>query len=153
MSIDTLFLSESRMLGHQPGPHHAESPARLEAVLEAVAPLAVTHRTPRPATFEALARVHAPAYVQAMTALAGQHALLDPDTPVSPGSIEAAYLAAGAGIDAVDAVVRGEAKTAFAAVRPPGHHAERARAMGFCVFNNIAVAAEHARHAHGLERV
>ncbi|MFO0748052.1 MAG: histone deacetylase [Myxococcota bacterium] len=152
-ALPTWFFSESRMLNHHTGPHHAESPARLESVLQAMEGVDVLHRTPRPATFEALARVHAPAYVQAMTGLADQHALLDPDTPISPGSIEAAYLAAGAVISAVEAVVGGECQNAFAAVRPPGHHAERAQAMGFCVFNNVAIAAEHARHVLGVERV
>src|SRR5581483_12297105 len=81
------------------------------------------------------------------------YAQIDPDTYVSAGSAEAALRAAGAVVAAVDLVMSGDVPNAFCAVRPPGHHAERARAMGFCLFNNIAVGARHARDAHGLERI
>ena len=92
-------------------------------------------------------------YVDAVDVLRGQYAVLDGDTFTSPRTVEAAWLAAGAAVDAVEAVVRGEAQRAFALVRPPGHHAERDHAMGFCFFNNIAIAAAHAREALGCERV
>jgi len=152
--MSTIVFSEPKMLEHRTGLHHAESPARLEAVLRAMDGLDVEHRTASaPASFEAIARVHDPKYVAAIRALRGQSLHLDADTPIGPGSIEAADLAAGVGMAAVDAVMRGECRSAFAAVRPPGHHAERAQAMGFCVFNNIAIAAEHARLTHGAERI
>jgi acetoin utilization deacetylase AcuC-like enzyme len=99
---------------------------------------------PRAATTEQLARVHDAEYLRTIAATAGRAVALDPDTFTSPDSTEVAFLAAGAAIDAVERVMGGEG-TAFALVRPPGHHAERARAMGFCLYNNIAVAAAHAR--------
>ena len=100
-----------------------------------------------------LALVHDPGYIRQILGLAGQSGALDADTHVSPGTVEAALRAAGAAIRAVDVVLDGRpGARAVALVRPPGHHAERARAMGFCLFNNVAVAARHAR-ARGLERV
>ena len=156
MADQVLLLTDPAMLTHDPGPGHPERPARLEAVLGALRtpPVPGTDwRAPRPATREQVARVHDPLYVDAVDALRGQYAVLDGDTFTSPRTVEAAWLAAGAAIDAVEAVVRGEARRAFALVRPPGHHAERDHAMGFCFFNNVAVAAAHARAALGCERV
>jgi acetoin utilization deacetylase AcuC-like enzyme len=101
--------------------------------------------TPRSATDEQLRRVHDAAYVERMTSLAGQARQLDPDTYTSPESIEIARLAAGAAIDAIERVMGTSHRAAMALVRPPGHHAERDRAMGFCLFNNAAIAAAHAR--------
>jgi acetoin utilization deacetylase AcuC-like enzyme len=141
------------MEGHDPGPEHPERPARLAAVragLRAVPGL--DWRTPRPATAEALAAVHDRAYVDAILATRGAAAVLDEDTRTSPGSVDAALLAAGAVLDAVDAVIAGPDRRAFAAVRPPGHHAERAAAMGFCLFSNVALGAVRALSA-GVERV
>jgi acetoin utilization deacetylase AcuC-like enzyme len=153
---DTLLLYDRAMIGHDPGAGHPERPARLEAI-EAILDARPIGNTilegPSPAPVEALERVHDPAYVQRILAMRDEFAALDPDTRVSPGSIRAALLAAGAAVDAVDAVCSGEASGAFAFVRPPGHHAERARAMGFCLFNNIAVAAAHARAKHGCSRI
>ena len=153
---DTLLLFDRAMIGHDPGTGHPERPARLaaiEAILED-RPIADTVlEGPSQASVETLERVHDAAHVQRILALRDEFAALDPDTRVSPGSVRAALLAAGAAVDAVDAVCTGEASGAFAFVRPPGHHAERARAMGFCLFNNIAVAAAHARAKHGCERV
>ena len=151
--MNTLLVSEARMLHHETGEFHAESPERLEAVLNAVEDLPLVRREPTLATFEALERVHAPEYVRAIDRLRGTSAQLDADTPINAGSVLAAELAAGGAIAATTAVVRGEARNAFAAVRPPGHHAERARAMGFCLFNNLAVAVEHARNVLGVERI
>lgn len=144
------------MLSHDPGPFHPEKPARLSAVVEALRhapPRGVEWAEPRPANREQLLRIHDPRYVDEILSLAGRSARLDADTSVSPGSVEAALLAAGAGVRAVEAVVSGEANTAFCLVRPPGHHAEASQAMGFCLFNNVAVAASHAVEALGLERV
>ena len=112
-------------------------------------------REPPQAGREALERVHAPEYVDLVLANMPErgHVRFDADTVASPGTKEAALRAAGATTAAVDALVGGEADTAFCAMRPPGHHAEPARAMGFCFFNSIAVGAAHARAVHGLGRV
>ncbi|MGQ0662967.1 MAG: histone deacetylase family protein [Pseudomonadota bacterium] len=154
--MTTLVLSHSACLGHDPGTYHPESPARLEAVLAGLAEVRGLERREAPLAEDRHLRLaHAGAYVEAVLATiprAGRCGL-DPDTVVSPGSGEAALRAAGAVVAAVDAVCKGEAKNAFCAVRPPGHHAEAARAMGFCLFNNVAVGALHARAAHGLARV
>jgi acetoin utilization deacetylase AcuC-like enzyme len=143
---------------HNPGRGHPESPARLQAVLAALdrdrfAPLDRIE-SPR-ASREALERVHAPAYVARILASAPATGLvrLDEDTYMSPGSAEAALRAAGAVVAAVDAVLDASASRAFCAVRPPGHHATADQAMGFCLFNNVAVGAAHALAEHGLERV
>jgi acetoin utilization deacetylase AcuC-like enzyme len=145
-------------LQHDPGPEHAERPARLHAVLQALDHdrYATLDRIEAPlATHEQLLRVHSVTHVGHILASApldGTHRL-DEDTLMSPGSVEAALRAAGAVVAAVDAVLTGATQRAFCAVRPPGHHATRDQAMGFCVFNNIAVAAAHALVAHGLKRV
>src|SRR5690606_37578475 len=107
------------------------------------------------ATVEQLSRTHPQEHAEAMLANVPESGIthLDPDTAVCPGSMKAAVRAAGAGILAVDLVMSKEVENAFCAVRPPGHHAEKAKAMGFCFFNNVAVAAHHAMAEHGLERV
>jgi acetoin utilization deacetylase AcuC-like enzyme len=140
---------------HDTGPYHPERPARLEAVARAIGHRPVSRRDAPDATDEQLARVHDPAYVARIFASIPTVGLaaLDADTIVSPGSARAVRAAAGAAIAAVDAVLAGEAETAFCAVRPPGHHAEPDRAMGFCLFNNVAVGALHALETHGLARV
>lgn len=151
----THLLTDSRFLSHVAGPMHAESPGRLTAVLDHLAAHPVSRTqllTPRMATLDELCASHTLAHVQAMLALQGQSAQLDPDTGVSPGSIDAALLAAGAGVQAVTDVMAGSADNAMCLVRPPGHHAEVDRAMGFCLFNNIAVAAEAALR-RGAQRV
>src|SRR6266702_769679 len=107
---------------------------------------------PRTATHEQLARVHDPDYLRRISETAGQALALDPDTYTSPESDEIARLGAGAAVDAVERVMSGSHRSAMALVRPPGHHAERSRAMGFCIFNNVAVAAAHAR-AGGAAKV
>ena len=155
MARDVLLLVDDAMLAHDPGPHHPERPDRLRAIIAALrgSPVdGVRWAAPRPAPRDAIERIHEPAYVDGIEGLRGRSAALDLDTTVSPGSIPAALLAAGAAIDAVTAVTAGDAQTAFALVRPPGHHAEAQRAMGFCLFNNIAIAAAHARAALGCRR-
>jgi acetoin utilization deacetylase AcuC-like enzyme len=143
---------------HDPGPEHAERPARLRAALQALDHdrYATLDRIEAPlATREQLLRAHSVTHVEHILASApldGTHRL-DEDTLMSPGSVEAALRAAGAVVAAVDAVLTGATQRAFCAVRPPGHHATRDQAMGFCLFNNIAVAAAHALMAHGLKRV
>lgn len=145
-------------LQHDPGPGHVERPARLRAVLQALDHdrHAALDRIEAPrVTREQLLRVHSIEHIEHILAsepLEGTFPL-DEDTLMSPGSIEAALRAAGATVAAVDAVMSGAAAHAFCAVRPPGHHATREQAMGFCLFNNIAVAAAHAIAAHGLKRV
>jgi len=156
--VTTLLLSHPACIAHDPGDFHPESPARLRAVLSALeaeefAPLE-RRQAPR-AEIEDIARVHPRDFVEAVLAAVPKegHVGVDPDTILCPASGEAALRAAGAVVAAVDAVVTGEAKNAFCAVRPPGHHAEPDRAMGFCLFNSIAVGAARARAVHGLERV
>ncbi|TAN08670.1 MAG: histone deacetylase family protein [Rhodanobacteraceae bacterium] len=145
-------------LQHDPGADHPESPARLRAVLAALnpAPFAALERIEAPrATRAQLEGVHAPGYIGKIfaSAPADKRVPLDPDTWMSPGSLEAGLRAAGAACAAVDAVLTGGTQRAFCAVRPPGHHATRDAAMGFCLFNNIAAAAAHALATHALERI
>ena len=143
-------------LAHQPGAGHAERPERLQAVTEALRE-AFDHipwfEAPR-ASRGQLLRVHDDALLALVldTRVDGPMAL-DPDTVLGPGSAEAALRAAGAGVAAVDAIMGGADNRAFCAVRPPGHHATGTVAMGFCLFNSIAVAAAHACDQHGLARV
>jgi acetoin utilization deacetylase AcuC-like enzyme len=144
-------------LEHETGRGHPESPARLGAVLKVLDQdhFAALDRIDAPrATREQLARVHSAAHIRTILDTAGDGLRpLDEDTVTAPGSAEAALRAAGAAIGSVDAVMAGAVTRAFCAVRPPGHHATRERAMGFCLFNNVAVAAAHALAQHGLERV
>ena len=132
-------------LDHDPGPGHQERPGRLTAVTDAIEGSGLAARLhrcePRPAPREALLRVHDAAYVDRILALRGTSHRLDADTVVSPGSVDAALYAAGAALEAGAAVLGGVARSAVCTVRPPGHHAERDHAMGFCLFNNVAVAA------------
>ena len=142
--------------GHDPGLGHRERPTRLAAISAAVDAAGLAARlqvcAPRPAPRAALERVHAPSYVEMILGLRGRRRRLDADTLVGPGSVEAALYAAGAALDASAAVLAGAARSALCAVRPPGHHAERDHAMGFCLFNNVAVAAAAAL-AGPLQRV
>jgi len=136
---------------------HPERPERLTAIRDRLRDDAMPElswEAAEPATNQSLARVHAPGYVSFIDSLEGRACWLNVDTTaVSPGSVEAAKLAAGAGIRAVDAVMNAGPRRAFSVIRPPGHHATADSAMGFCLFNNVAVAAAHARAAHGCERV
>jgi len=152
----TLLISEDAMLAHDQGRGHPESPARLQAILDRLRarPVAGTRwQAPQPATRAQIGRVHTPAYIDFVDEVRGQTVHIDEDVAMAPGSTDASYLAAGAAIDAVTAVMQGAADNAFALVRPPGHHAEVDRAMGFCVFANVAIAAEHARQELGAQRV
>ncbi|MBS0193000.1 MAG: histone deacetylase family protein [Proteobacteria bacterium] len=143
-------------LRHDPGPGHPECPPRLAHVIDALNdafPTLAWQSAPL-ATREQLARVHDPRLIaHILDAPVHGHRQIDPDTLMSEASAEAALRAAGAGIAAVDALLTGSARRAFCAVRPPGHHATADTAMGFCLFNSIAVAAAHALAAHGLTRV
>lgn len=156
--MTTLLLTHPACLLHDTGYGHPERADRLRAIDDALATPAFQplKREQAPlADLAAIERLHPEAYVQMVRAAipARDHAWLDPDTVVSPGSWEAARRATGATIYAVDQVMTGKVDNAFCAVRPPGHHAEPSRAMGFCLFNSGAVAALHARAKHGAKRV
>ena len=143
---------------HLTSPGHPERPARLQAIESRLqrTPLwdMLPRRTPEPVIDDVLASVHTRSYIARVRDLAASGGgALDPDTPVSPPSYAVARLAAGGALDAVDAVLRGEAPVAMALVRPPGHHARPNAGMGFCLFNNVALAARHAIDRHGLTRV
>ncbi|WP_434382926.1 histone deacetylase family protein [Melittangium boletus] len=153
--IQTLLLTDPLFLQHHPGPRHPESPARLSRILDLLErrPIPGTERRlPRAATAGELAAVHTPRLLAYLRGLQGQRVKIDEDTATSPESYDAALLGAGASIQAVEEVMAGRARNAFALVRPPGHHAEPDRAMGFCLVNNAALAAEAARRL-GARRV
>jgi acetoin utilization deacetylase AcuC-like enzyme len=153
--VPVLLVHSARFVEHQTPPGHPERPERAE-VFDVIADRwrerGVEVVAPRAATREQLARVHDAEYLRMISETNGRSAKLDPDTYTSPESYEIALMAAGAAVDAVERVMGGSHRAAVALVRPPGHHAERSRAMGFCLFNNIAVAAAHAR-AQGARRV
>ena len=154
-SMGTTLIYDPLFLEHDAGAGHPESPARLARIVAALKthPIAGTSwLAPRPATEEALAAVHTAAYLDTLARLDGRTGALDPDTAVSASSVRAARLAAGAAVTAVEEVWSGRARNAFALVRPPGHHAEAGDAMGFCLLNNAAIAAEAALRA-GAGRV
>lgn len=144
---------------HEMGPHHPECPERLGAIndmlltkglLDYMAPYDA-----EPATVDQLERAHAALYVQELIAASpteGYHHV-DPDTSMNPHTLQAALRAAGAVVQATDLVLGGKAPSAFCNIRPPGHHAERDSAQGFCFFNNVAVGIRHALDVHGLQRV
>ena len=155
----TAFISHRDCSLHDMGAMHPETPGRLSAIndhliAQGLDHYFVFHDAPL-ASFEQLLRVHSAAHLERLKrnspSLGVFH--LDPDTAMNPHTWQAALRAAGAGVSAVDMVMRGEVQNAFCSVRPPGHHAERENAMGFCFFNNIAVAAAHAIKVHGLSRV
>ena len=156
--MTTLLYSHAACEDHIPNIGHPEGPVRLRAIKEALsAPEfeALERREAPRAEESQISRVHPGSFVQdLLDAVPAQGVVdLDADTILSSGSGEAALRAAGAVVAAVDAVMAGEADNAFCAVRPPGHHAEPDRAMGFCLFNNVAVGALHAREAHGVNRI
>jgi acetoin utilization deacetylase AcuC-like enzyme len=152
--MTTLLFGDAAMQEHDPGAFHPESPARLRAIQKALhkLPDGVRWSPVREATDAELLRIHTPTHVARQRALAGIPTALDPDTVTSIGSHRAALLAAGAAVGLVDALLDSTADNGFALVRPPGHHAPADRAMGFCLFNNVAVAAAHAL-SRGLQRV
>lgn len=157
--MSALYLTHRDCLGHDNGDGHPECPDRLRAVWRALDQEAFAEliRAEAPeATVEQLGRAHPADYVTAILGVRpgpGQMVQIDADTSMSEGSVAAALRAAGAAVAAVDAVLGGEARHAFCAVRPPGHHAEPTRPMGFCLFSNAVIAARHAQAVHGVERV
>jgi acetoin utilization deacetylase AcuC-like enzyme len=158
--MKTLILHHDDCLRHEPGPRHAESPARITAVINGVKDLPGTEMLPAPrASVEQLELAHAPDYWKRLLELepsresGPDRVALDADTFLSAGSIDATLRGSGAACFAVDQVMAGKARNAFCATRPPGHHADAATAMGFCLLNQAAVAARHAQKAHGAERI
>jgi acetoin utilization deacetylase AcuC-like enzyme len=157
--MSTALFTHPACLAHDPGAWHPECPDRLRAVLQALEHpdfVPLLRESAPAATEEQLIRVHPANYVAAILAIRpaeGELVQLDGDTAMNAGSAEAALRAAGGAIAAVDAVMEGWARAAFVAARPPGHHAEPARPMGFCLFANAAIAALHARARWGLTRV
>jgi acetoin utilization deacetylase AcuC-like enzyme len=155
MSGATYLAADVTSKEHDPGPGHPERVERFDAACGGVADLGLARLAARRATFDEIALVHHRRYIRtAEDEIAhGFHELSGGDTHVSHRSYDAALHAAGAVMNAVDSVVAGEARNAFCIVRPPGHHATPDRGMGFCVFNNVAVAARYAQKKHGIERV
>lgn len=157
--MTTLLVSHPSFLEHDTGPYHPERPDRLRAVLAALDdPLfAALIRVAAPvASMKELTRVHPQDYVEAILGIRpgpGEHVHVDGDTVMSRGSAEAARRAAGAAVAGVEAVMEGKVQTAFAAVRPPGHHAAPDVPGGFCLFNNVCIGARHAQAKYGVERV
>lgn len=146
-------------LEHDMGAGHPESPDRLRAIMQRLeqsgTAARLTRIEARKAEDQWITQVHTPSYVTGLNrrAPASGRVSLDPDTSMSPGSLTAAYLAAGGTLAAVDAIMNRQVDHVFCAVRPPGHHAEAGRAMGFCLFNNVAIAARYVQKNHGLTRV
>jgi acetoin utilization deacetylase AcuC-like enzyme len=157
--METLVMHHPACLAHRPGPDHPESPQRLHAVLQALRQPGFEQLAWREAPMGALEqvlRVHDEDYVDAVQALAPRTGLVTldgGDTVMSPGSWDAVMACVGAACAGVDAVLAGAARNVFCATRPCGHHAEPGEAMGFCIFNQVAIAALHALEVHGLQRV
>src|SRR4030065_2113333 len=153
----TGIVRDMRYLDHVMGAYHPESPQRLKAIYEMLESPGMKGTfkdiRARMAEREELLMVHSPDYIDILEASDGiSSTYLDPDTQTSAGSYKAALLAAGGLCEAISKVYSGELENAFALIRPPGHHAEKARAMGFCIFNNVAVGVAHALAHHGLKR-
>jgi len=157
--LRTAYISHRDCHDHDTGEGHPENVRRLSAIEDQLVEKALfdvlRYYDAPEVTEEQLLRVHSPGHLEMIRAMLPEqgYAFLDPDTVVSPKSMQAARRAAGAGVLAVDLVMKGEMESAFCCVRPPGHHAESHQAMGFCLYNNIAVGAAHALQAHGLSRV
>jgi len=157
--MTTALITHSIFSRHEMIPGHPESPQRLSAIEDqlirlGIADFLVHAEAPR-ASRQQLERVHSPGLIDLLNAMSPEEGLahIDPDTSMNKFTLEAAWHAAGATVHAVEIIMAGQVRNAFCCVRPPGHHAERNQAMGFCFFNNIAVAAAAALEEHGLERV
>lgn len=157
--MQTAYISHPLCLKHDMGAHHPECPARIHAIEDQLIASGLMdylqHHDAPEATREQLLRVHDAAHLDHVAATSPAQGIvhIDGDTAMNPYTYQAALRAAGAAVLAVDLVLAGKVENAFCGVRPPGHHAERARAMGFCLFNNVAVGAAHALEHHGLKRV
>ena len=157
--MQTAIISHPACAKHDMGGYHPESPARLTAIddqlIASGLSLSLQHYEAPLATFEQLARVHSSYYIHKIESASPKEGIvyLDADTAMNPFSLEAALRAAGAVVLATDLVMNGTVENAFCSIRPPGHHATHDQAMGFCLFNNVAVGVAHALASHGLERV
>lgn len=154
--MQTGIVREDIYMEHVMDFYHPESPERLKriyAMLDEIGPNNLTRIPARDATHDEIAYIHEPSYINSIYATKGKSIRLDPDTSTSPKSYEAAIKAVGGLLNLVDALMEGKIDNGFALVRPPGHHAEKNRAMGFCLFNNIAIAARYATKKHNIKRV
>ena len=151
-----LWMSDPLFGKHDPGVYHPEKRERfyaIEKMAEEIEEVELNRMKARRATLDELLWVHGKGYIDFVNQNAGRVTHLDPDTGTSEDSVEAAYLAAGAAVEMAKAVIEGDIKRAFGNLRPPGHHAEANRAMGFCIFNNAALVAEYAVKVKGFKRV
>jgi acetoin utilization deacetylase AcuC-like enzyme len=158
----TGFVYHADYLNHEMGAYHPESPDRLRAIVSRLETNGLLSRLTRidPVKVDEdltdwITQVHQNSYVKDLRSKSPEHGhvSLDPDTSISPGSLQAAYLAVGGALAAADALMDGRVDNAFCAVRPPGHHAEAGHAMGFCLFNNVAITVRYLQKRHGLERI
>ncbi|MCX7858066.1 MAG: histone deacetylase [Deltaproteobacteria bacterium] len=150
------IVKDEIFLEHKPEGYHPENPERLRSIYSVLPDLdkeGLIYIESREATHEELSYIHERAYVEFIASTKGSRRRLDPDTYVSPLSYDAAIRAAGAVIVLSDAIMKGYVKNGFALVRPPGHHAERSRAMGFCLFNNVAIGARYLQNKYGIQRI
>ena len=153
--MTTALITHPACLNHVTPDGHPEQVARLRVILDALADIPLQQQLAPMAADDDILRCHPQVYIDRLRAVSPKSGLfqLDEDTHMSPGSIEAAYRAAGGAVRAVDMVLSGEVQNAFVATRPPGHHAEQETPMGFCLFGNVSIAAKHALDHHGLKRV
>ncbi len=155
----TGLIDDDRFLAHDTGPHHPEQPARLSAIRDALAACPwrgqLQHYVAMPADLAVMETSHSLAYIRraAHACAAGATYLDTPDVAISSQSYDVAVLAAGAPLVLADALVAGKINNGFAVLRPPGHHAEREAALGFCLFNNVAILARYLQHHHGLDKI
>jgi acetoin utilization deacetylase AcuC-like enzyme len=150
------IVKDDIFLEHRPDGSHPENPKRLESILRMLPEVdkeGVRYIEAKDATKSEISYIHDPSYVEFVASTKGSTRRLDPDTYVSPMSYDAAIRAVGGVIALCDAIMEGKVECGFALVRPPGHHAERARAMGFCLFNNVAIGARHLQKKYGLKRI
>ena len=153
--MTTAFLADSIAKEHDPGPAHPEQPARWDAAIRGLGDNKLTNAAPRSATSDELSLCHTRAYIATAhrDVDSGAHQLSTGDTDICPRSFDVSLRATGTCLNGIDLVLEGKAKNAFCIVRPPGHHASAYRGMGFCLFNNIAIAARYAQQKHGVARV
>jgi acetoin utilization deacetylase AcuC-like enzyme len=154
--MKTGVVIDKRYMDHDMGSYHVESPQRIEILirmLEQDPPIPFLAIPPRPATDEELGWVHERGYIDLVRSTSGKTVPLDGDTTAGPLTFATALLAAGGFLESLDRIMDGSVDNALALVRPPGHHAEASRAMGFCFFNNVAIGAEHLLRDHGLRRI